>query len=114
MTGFKSLLVDFKKKYGPSVTYGDNGNGVTKRYGSIKCNSIVFKNVSYGKRLQYNLISINQLCDAGYDVLFNKKEGKVVHQKNITVLSVNRQNDIYVLDMLFADNSLQGLQGINL
>ena len=74
ITGFKSLLEDFIKKDDPTVTYGDNGKGATKGYGSIKCNYIVFKNVSYVKVLQHNLISISQMCDTSYEVLFKRRE----------------------------------------
>nr|KAJ0204273.1 hypothetical protein LSAT_V11C500229940 [Lactuca sativa] len=66
MTGSKSLLEDYVKKTGPAVTYGDNGKGFTKGYGNIKCNNVVFQNVSYVKGLKHNLISISQLCDADY------------------------------------------------
>nr|KAJ0187257.1 hypothetical protein LSAT_V11C900474900 [Lactuca sativa] len=96
ITIFKSILEDFIKNDGPIVTYGDNGNGATKGYGTIKCKVVLFKNVFY-----HNVISINQLCDADYEVHFNKIEGE-----NVTILTANRQNDIYVLDMFFADNSL--------
>nr|KAJ0186081.1 hypothetical protein LSAT_V11C900483530 [Lactuca sativa] len=88
MTGSKSLLEDYVKKTGPAVTYGDNGKGFTKGYGNIKCNNVVFQNVSYVKGLKHNLISISQLCDADYEVHFTKKEGRVVNtDKNITNLS---------------------------
>nr|KAJ0186334.1 hypothetical protein LSAT_V11C900480370 [Lactuca sativa] len=107
MTRFKSLLEDIIKKDGPIVTYGDNIKGATKGYGTIKCNSIIFKNVSYVEVLQHNLISISQICDVGYEVHFNKREGMVVNQKNVIVLTENRQNDIYGLDMFSVDNSLR-------
>nr|KAJ0200334.1 hypothetical protein LSAT_V11C600335670 [Lactuca sativa] len=76
-----------------------NGKGAKKGYGSIKFNSVVFKNVSYVKGLQHNLISISQLFEVGYEILFNKREGKVVDQKSVTDLTTSQQNDIYVLDM---------------
>ncbi|XP_023739163.1 uncharacterized protein LOC111887229 [Lactuca sativa] len=78
MTGFKSVLEGFIKKDGQTITYGDNVKGVTKGHGYIKCNFVVFKNVSYVKVLQHNLISISQVHDTGYEVLFNKIEGQVV------------------------------------
>ena len=81
MTGFKSLLDDYVKKDGPTVTYGDNSKGQTKGFGTIKCKSVEFKNVSYVKGLKHNLVSISQLCDADYEVHFNKKEGKVIDSK---------------------------------
>ena len=51
MTRFKSLLGDYDRQDGHTVTYGDNGKGATKGYDTIKCKSIVFKNVSYVKGL---------------------------------------------------------------
>ena len=107
MTRCKSLIEDFIKKDCLIVTYGDNGNGVTMGYGSMKCNSTGFKNISYVKGLQHNLISISKLFYAGYEVLFNKREGKFIDQRSVTVLSANQQNDVYVLDMFSADNSLR-------
>nr|KAJ0217213.1 hypothetical protein LSAT_V11C300138650 [Lactuca sativa] len=106
MTGSKSLLEDYVKKTGPAVTYGDNGKGFTKGYGNIKCNNVVFQNVSYVKGLKHNLISISQLCDADYEVQFTKKEGRVVNTDKNIVLSASRKDDIYVLDMFSSDKAL--------
>nr|KAJ0216892.1 hypothetical protein LSAT_V11C300128750 [Lactuca sativa] len=106
MTGSKSLLEDYVKKTGPAVTYGDNGKGFTKGYGNIKCNNVVFQNVSYVKGLKHNLISISQLCDADYEVHFTKKEGRIVNTDKNTVLSASRKDDIYVLDMFSSDKAL--------
>nr|KAJ0204922.1 hypothetical protein LSAT_V11C500296580 [Lactuca sativa] len=106
MTGSKSLLEDYVKKTGPAVTYGDNGKGFTKGYGNIKCNNVIFQNVSYVKGLKHNLISISQLCDADYEVHFTKKEGRVVNTDKNIVLSASRKDDIYVLDIFSSDKAL--------
>nr|KAJ0204837.1 hypothetical protein LSAT_V11C500258600 [Lactuca sativa] len=106
MTGSKSLLEDYVKKTGPAVTYGDNGKGFTKGYGNIKCNNVVFQNVSYVKGLKHNLISISQLCDADYEVHFTKKEGRVVNTDKNIVLLASRKDDIYVIDMFSCDKAL--------
>nr|KAJ0190625.1 hypothetical protein LSAT_V11C800443110 [Lactuca sativa] len=76
MIRFKSFPEDFTKKDGPTITYGDNKKEATKGYGSIKCNYAMFKHVSYLMGTQHNIISISQLCDFGYDTLFNKRESK--------------------------------------
>ena len=68
MTGTKSLLEDYVKKDGPAVTYGDNGKGKTKGFGSISCKDVTVKNVSYVKGLKHTPISIGQLCDVDYEV----------------------------------------------
>ena len=78
MTEFKSLLEDYVKKDGHVVIYGDNNKGQTKGFDTIKCKSAEFTNVSYVKGPKHNLVSISQLCDADYEVHFNKKEGKVI------------------------------------
>nr|KAJ0217208.1 hypothetical protein LSAT_V11C300134080 [Lactuca sativa] len=88
-SGSKSLLEDYVKKIGPVVTHGDNGKGFTKGYGNIKCNNVVFQNVSYVKGLKHNLISINQLCDADYEVHFTKKEGRALMQCFFTKSQTN-------------------------
>lgn len=107
MTWFNSLHEDYVKKDGFVVTYINNGNGQTKGYGTIKCESVQFSNVSYVKGLNHNLISITQLCDANYEVHFNKKEGKVSDSNNVTIITVNRHSDIYILDMFSAQNPLR-------
>ena len=107
MTGSKALLSDFVKRDGPAVTYGDNSKGKTKGFGTIKCKSVEFKNVSYVKGLQHNLISISQICDADYEVHFNKREGQILNKAAEPVLTANRKNDIYVLDMFSADDALR-------
>ena len=107
MTGSKALLSDFVKRDGPAVTYGDNSKGKTKGFGTIKCKSVEFKNVSYVKGLQHNLISISQICDADYEVHFNKREGQILNKAAEPVLTASRKNDIYVLDMFSANDALR-------
>lgn len=58
-----------------------------------------FKNVSYFKGLRHNLISISQPCDVGYKVHFSKDEWKITDLKNSTLLTSNRKNGIYVLEL---------------
>ena len=76
MTGFKSLLDDYVKKEGPAVTYGDNSKGQTKGFGTIKCKTVEFKNVSYVKGLKHNLVSISQLCDATTKCISIRKKAR--------------------------------------
>ncbi|KAK8957907.1 hypothetical protein KSP39_PZI000068 [Platanthera zijinensis] len=71
MTGNKENLVSFKAKHGPKVIFGDSNFGQTKGYGQVKIGSITFKKVAYVEGLKHNLISISQLCDAGYQIEFN-------------------------------------------
>lgn len=89
------------------MTYGDENKGQTKGFGTIKCKTMEFKKKLYVKGLRRNLISISQLCDANFEIHFNKKEGNIIDSKKSIVLTANRKNDIYVLDMFSFGSSLR-------
>ncbi|GKA78243.1 retrovirus-related pol polyprotein from transposon TNT 1-94 [Tanacetum coccineum] len=64
-----------------------------------KCGGITFTKVAFVNGLKYNLISINQLCDAKYIVEFDDKQGTIFNANKEIVLIAPRRNDVYVLDM---------------
>ena len=70
MTGNKSLLSNFSKEEGPIVSFGGNGKGVTKGYGSVSNGTITFSKVAHVEGLKYNLLSISQICDLGVNYVF--------------------------------------------
>ncbi|GKB18505.1 retrovirus-related pol polyprotein from transposon TNT 1-94 [Tanacetum coccineum] len=72
MTGVKQYLHRYSKEPGPKVVFEDDSSGDTEGYGSINCNGITFTRVAYVNGLKHNLISISQLCDANFKVLFTK------------------------------------------
>nr|GEW65792.1 probable calcium-binding protein CML21 [Tanacetum cinerariifolium] len=62
----------YSKESGLKVVFGDNSSGDTEGYDSVNCNGITFTMVAYVNGLKHNLISISQLCDANFKVLFTK------------------------------------------
>ncbi|GKE21194.1 hypothetical protein Tco_1432706, partial [Tanacetum coccineum] len=68
MTGVKSYLYKYVEQPGLKVVFGDDSTCTIEGYGSIKCNGIVFTKVAFVNGLKYNLVSIDQLCDAKYIV----------------------------------------------
>lgn len=66
MTGVKNFLHKYVEELGPKVVFGDNSSCITKGYGSVNCGDIIFSRVAYVNGLKYNLIIINQLCDAKF------------------------------------------------
>ena len=78
MTTLRSLLTDFMEKDGPIVVFGNNNEEVVMGFGTFECKDFKMKEVFYVKGLKINLISISQLCDGGYKVLFDCHEGKVI------------------------------------
>ncbi|GJU58297.1 retrovirus-related pol polyprotein from transposon TNT 1-94 [Tanacetum coccineum] len=89
----------YSKECGPKVVFGDNSLGNTEGYGSVNFNGITFTMVSYVNGLKHNLISINQLYDANFKVLFTKTLGTIFNQNDKVILIAPRRRDVYVIDM---------------
>ncbi|GJY02643.1 retrovirus-related pol polyprotein from transposon TNT 1-94 [Tanacetum coccineum] len=68
----------YSKESGPKVVFRDDSSGDTKGYGLVNCNGITFTRVAYVNGLKHNLISISQLCDANFKVLFTKTQGTIL------------------------------------
>nr|GEV55132.1 hypothetical protein [Tanacetum cinerariifolium] len=84
---------------GPKVVFRNNSSDDTEGYGTVNCNEITFTKVAYVNGLKHNLISISQLCDANFKVLFTKTQGTVFNQNNEVVLIAPRRKDFHVIDM---------------
>ena len=65
---------------GPSINFGNDGSGKTEGYGVLNNGQVKFRRVAYVNGLKYNLISVSQLCDDGYQVLFNISQGIVFNK----------------------------------
>lgn len=71
MTGDKNKFVTLNKEYGGLITFGDYGMAQIKGIGTIsKFSSTQINNVYYIKGLKQNHLSISQLFDNGYEVVF--------------------------------------------
>ena len=99
MTGCKTLLRDFRICVGPNVTFGDDSQGRTEGHGSLTNGPITFRRVSYVSGLKHNLISVSQLCDAGYEVRFRADQGMVLDLEGNVVLIARRDDTLYTFDM---------------
>nr|GEY00430.1 retrovirus-related Pol polyprotein from transposon TNT 1-94 [Tanacetum cinerariifolium] len=99
MTRVKQYLQKYSKEFGPKVVFGDNYLSDTKGYGSVNCNGIIFTKVAYVNGLKHNLISISQLCDANFKVLFTKTQGTIFDEKDEVVHIAPKKINVYVIDM---------------
>ena len=62
-----------KIKNGGDASFGDNSKGNILGIGNVgKVSSTLIENVCVVGNLKHNLISISQLCDKGYKVVFDK------------------------------------------
>ena len=74
MTGDISLFFNFVSKKKGFVTYGDNNKGAILDKDSIgNPSSISISDVLLVEGLKHNLISISQLCDKGYKIVFSQE-----------------------------------------
>ncbi|KAJ9565079.1 hypothetical protein OSB04_001045 [Centaurea solstitialis] len=99
MTGSKSVLSNYREERGPAVTFGGNGKGQTRGYGTLTNGVTTFKRVAYVEGLMHNLLSISQLCDKNHKVSFSKKKCKVKNRRKEVILTGVRQADIYIINM---------------
>ncbi|GKE69447.1 hypothetical protein Tco_1527519, partial [Tanacetum coccineum] len=99
VTWVKQYLHRYSKESGPKVVFRDNSSCDTEGYGSVNRNRITFTRVAYVNGLKHNLISISQLYDANFKVLFIKTQGTIFNQNNEVVLITSRIRDVYVIDM---------------
>ncbi|WP_438827254.1 hypothetical protein, partial [Serratia marcescens] len=63
MTGDSRLLMELVDHDGPKITFSDNSKGKVMGKGKITHGNVTINDVLLVDSLQYNLISISQLCE---------------------------------------------------
>ena len=88
------------------ITFGDNSKGKVKGLGKVAIsNGNSITNVLYVQSLSFNLLSVGQLCDLGFEYLFKKKEVIVTKEDdNEVIFKGFRHNNLYVVD--FSSNEV--------
>ncbi|XP_073220723.1 uncharacterized protein [Cicer arietinum] len=90
MTRDKHCFMSLEIKDGGSVTFGNNDKAQIKGTGTIgKNNSARIENVKYVVGLKHNLLSISQLCDSDFDVIFKPTLCEVKHSSSENLSSLN-------------------------
>ena len=101
MTGDRKLFSKLEKKNGGSVTFGNNAKGKVIGIGTIgNHTSTCIQNVFLVDGLKHNLLSVSQLCDNGYKVIFDINTclvSKSLDDK--IVFKGKRSSNIYTIDM---------------
>nr|KYP31082.1 hypothetical protein KK1_049066 [Cajanus cajan] len=100
MTGDKIKFVSLQERESGTVTYGDNNKGKIIGSGIVgNSSNTLIEDVLYVEGLQYNLLSISQLCDKNFNVSFNNECCLVCDKStNETLFFGKRINNIYMLD----------------
>ncbi|XP_075521538.1 uncharacterized protein LOC142554748 [Primulina tabacum] len=95
MTGNKDLLSEIVNYKGPTITFGDNSKGKAVGKCKIIHGKVIIKHVLLIENLCYNLISIRQLCDKGYTVVFQKLICTVKTTAGNIMLTGHREQNTY-------------------
>jgi hypothetical protein len=100
MTGnrwrFSSLTPVMTKEY---ITFGDNGKGRVLSVGTVKVSeSVTLQRVSLVKSLGYNLLSVSQLLDDGFEVCFKTGCSHVLDSRGDLVCTIVPEGQIFRAD----------------
>ena len=101
MTGDESKFAFLTRRKGGYVTFGDNGKGRIIGNGSIGNNSSsLIENVLLVDGLKHNLLSISQLCDKGFKVIFESSHCIIKDSQNDKIIFMGHRNEnVYTIDI---------------
>jgi hypothetical protein len=97
MTGdkgwFSSLVPVVTKRY---ITFGDNGRGRVLSEGEIKVSDkITLRHVALVQSLGYNLLSVSQLLDEGFEVLFRPGGSRILDSRGDLVYMAIPEGQVF-------------------
>jgi hypothetical protein len=100
MTGdngwFSSLVPVVTKRY---ITFGDNGRGCVLSEGEIKVSDkFTLRHVALVQSLGYNLLSMSQLLDQGFEVLFRPGGSPILDSRGDLVCMVISEAQVFRAD----------------
>ncbi|KAI3717482.1 hypothetical protein L1987_69124 [Smallanthus sonchifolius] len=107
MTGNMALLQDVKPFRGGYVAFaGEKGGSITCQ-GVVSNGCVSFDNVNFCEQLKHNLLSVSQMCDKEYSVMFDKLECLILKTgfevpEYWILMRAPRTNDTYKIDMSVA------------
>jgi hypothetical protein len=97
MTGdkgwFSSIVPVVTNRY---ITFGDNGRGCVLSEVEIKVSDkITLKRVALVQSLGYNLLSMSQLLDEGFEVLFRPGGSQILESRGDLVCMVVLEGQVF-------------------
>jgi hypothetical protein len=103
MTGdarmFNSINTNDSNGY-DSIIFGDNGKGMVKRLGKIAIsNDMSISNVLLVESLNFNLLSVAQLCDLGFKCIFRVDDVEIISVDGSNLIFKGfRYENLYLVD----------------
>jgi hypothetical protein len=95
--GLFSSLVSVVSK--TSITFGDNGRGRVLSEGEIKVSDkVTLRRVALVQSLGFNLLSVSQLLDEGFEVLFRPGGSRILDSRGDLVCTVVPEGQVFRAD----------------
>ncbi|GJZ31737.1 integrase, catalytic region, zinc finger, CCHC-type containing protein [Tanacetum coccineum] len=99
MTGDRSRLMNFVKKFIGTVRFGNDHFGATIGYGDYVIGDSVISRVYYVEGLGHNLFSVGQFCDSDLEVSFKKDSCYVRDTDGVELLKGSRGSNLYTISI---------------
>nr|GEZ04177.1 hypothetical protein [Tanacetum cinerariifolium] len=99
MTRNLKLLINFVEKFLGTVKFGNDQIAPILGYGDLVQGAKMIKRVYYVERLNHNLFSDGQLCDADLEVAFRKSTCFIRDLKGNDLLTGSRGTDLYSITL---------------
>nr|GFA68844.1 ribonuclease H-like domain-containing protein [Tanacetum cinerariifolium] len=99
MTGNLKLLINFVEKFLGTVKFANDQIAPILGYGDLVQGAITIKRVYYVEKLNHNLFSVGQFCDADLKVAFRKSTCFIRDLKGNDLLTGSRGTDLYSITL---------------
>nr|GEY97036.1 integrase, catalytic region, zinc finger, CCHC-type, peptidase aspartic, catalytic [Tanacetum cinerariifolium] len=99
MTGNLKLLINFVKKFLGTVKFRNDQIAPILGYGDLVQGAVTIKRVYYVERLNHNLFSVGQFCDADLEVAFRKSTCFIRDLKGNDILTGFRRTNLYSITL---------------
>ena len=99
MTGDRSRLKNFVKKFIGTVRFGNDHVGAIMGYGDYVFGDSVISRVYYVEGLGHNLFSVGQFCDSDLEVAFRKHTCFVRSLDGVELLKGSRGTNLYTISI---------------
>nr|GFB86017.1 integrase, catalytic region, zinc finger, CCHC-type, peptidase aspartic, catalytic [Tanacetum cinerariifolium] len=99
MTGNRSQLTNFVKKFIGIVRFGNAYFGAIMCYGDYVIGDNVISRVYYVEGLGHNLFSVGQFCDSDIEVAFRKHSCYVRDTDGVEFIKGSRGSNLYTISV---------------
>ncbi|GKF70776.1 hypothetical protein Tco_0203833, partial [Tanacetum coccineum] len=99
MTGNRSRLKNFVKKFIGTVRFGNDHFGAIMGYGDYVIGDSVISKVYYVEGLGHNLLSVGQFCDSNLEVAFRKHSCYVRDVNGVELLKGSHGSNLYTISV---------------